>query len=141
MKETIKSEIDVNIQHEELLDDNTLLQFVEDTESKFSTSKQVRVRYISHDSIAEDIIGNFDFEGALIHKEANSKFYYGKDRNILVVNGQAIAYFSEDIIRDMRYLIGLYDIKRHEFVENDFKRTMYDKFFAQTPDMKKNIKK
>lgn len=135
MKNTIKEELQEEVIKEELLDDNTLLQFVK-VESK---KEQLRVRYItktaSRNYIEEDVIGYLDLTNA--YKEpANSQeptTYYCGDGVVIDYNDKAIAYFISNLNNPVDnsdlLLTKLYDIKRHQFVEHDFLNTMYNEFF------------
>ena len=143
MKDTLKEDMATKIIQEELVDDNTLLQFVQVTED--SSVLQARVRYITKKGgssvISEDVIGHITLLGAYIQEDEESKTFYGTNGSALEVSHQGIAYFVSSSTENRNILASVYDVASHQFVENDFKALKYQNFFGKPYGMKQFIRR
>lgn len=142
MKSTLKEDMATRIIQEELVDDNTLLQFVKLAED--SDVLQARVRYITkkgcYSVICEDVLGSITLLGAYIQEDDKSKTIYGTNGGVLEISHRGIAYFVPSSIENRNILSSVYDVFSHQFVEKDFKALKYQSFFGKPYGMKQFIR-
>lgn len=143
MKDTLKEDMATKIIQEELIDDNTLLQFVKVEED--SDVLQARVRYITKKGcssvISEDVLGHITLLGSYIQEDEKSKTIYGSNGSTLEINHRGIAYFVSSATENRNILTSVYDVSLHQFVPNDFKSLQYQRFFGKPYGMKQFIKR